>query len=210
VYFVQAKVPAGTVTVVRQGTPFKQVFLTPSGLQSGTEEVLVVIEGVHQPIPEPQIAASEIHIQPSAPASAPAPVQPGAQAGAQPAQPAAAGTDADRLRQRYQRIGEAQGHTFGEGLPGSKPPNFNLDPDAVRPAQPPASAAKPPVTGGAQPAAAAPKPPQTGVSKPLTAVPNPLRTGAAKPAAGAAKPNPAGGAPPAKPAPAPAGQAQQP
>jgi hypothetical protein len=35
-------------------------------------------------------------------------------------------TDADRLRRQYERIGAAQGHTFGEGLPGSRPPDFNL------------------------------------------------------------------------------------
>lgn len=185
--------PVGAVTVVRQGTPFKQVFLTPSGLQRGTEEVLVVLEGTHQPIPEPQVASTEMHLQPPPAAAEPAP----AQAGAQPSQPAASGTDADKLRQRYERIGEAQGHTFGQGLPGSKPPNFNLDPDAVRPSP------KPPATAGAAqpPAAASPKPPATGTTQPPAATVKP-------PAAAVAKPKPEAGAPPAKPAPVPEGQAQ--
>ena len=40
--------------------------------------------------------------------------------------PAGIGTEADRLRQHYQQIGAAENHKFGEGLPGSKPPDFNL------------------------------------------------------------------------------------
>ena len=45
-------------------------------------------------------------------------------------------TDADRLRKRYRELGRAQGHVFGEGLPGSKPPDFNLGwtPPGARPA----------------------------------------------------------------------------
>jgi hypothetical protein len=35
-------------------------------------------------------------------------------------------TDADRLREKYREVGEAQNHKFGEGTPGSTPPNFNL------------------------------------------------------------------------------------
>jgi hypothetical protein len=46
-------------------------------------------------------------------------------------------TDADRLRDRYRRIGEAQGHVYGEGAPGARPPDFNLNPETVRPPAPP-------------------------------------------------------------------------
>ena len=41
-----------------------------------------------------------------------------------PASPA--GTDADKLVRKYQQIGAAENHTFGVGLPGSKPPDFNI------------------------------------------------------------------------------------
>ncbi len=147
--------PVGAVTVVRPGNPFKQVFITPAGLQHGIEEVLVILEGSHQPIPEPQVANSEIHLQPP-------PAEEAAPAGldTSSSQPGA-GTDADRLRQRYQRIGEAQGHTFGQGLPGSKPPNFNLNPENAPAAQPtPAVPAAPkPETGTAKPGPAAATPP---------------------------------------------------
>ncbi len=45
-------VPVGRVTSVGAGSPFKDVLLTPSGLARAVEEVLIVLEGVHQPIPE--------------------------------------------------------------------------------------------------------------------------------------------------------------
>ena len=43
--------PIGTATVVRAGKTFKEIYIVPSGTQNGLEEVLVVIEGVHQAIP---------------------------------------------------------------------------------------------------------------------------------------------------------------
>ncbi len=51
---------------------------------------------------------------------APAPLAPAAADGYTPQ------TDADKLKKRYREIGAMQGHTFGEGAPGSKPPDFNL------------------------------------------------------------------------------------
>ena len=42
-------------------------------------------------------------------------------------------TDADRLRDRYKRVGEAQGYTYGSGY---RLPNFNLEPPAPKPIQP--------------------------------------------------------------------------
>jgi len=136
--------PVGVVTVVRPDNPFKKVFLTPSGLQSGLEEVLVVLEGVHQPIPEQSVSAVGMHLQPPPESAAPeeeAPPAPGVKPNT--------GTEADRLRERYKAIGEAQGHKFGEGLPGSKPPDFNLKPEDAA-----AKAAKPaplPTVPSAQP-----------------------------------------------------------
>jgi rod shape-determining protein MreC len=145
--------PAGTVTVARPDNPFKKVFLTPSGLQSGLEEVLVVLEGVHQPIPEQPVAAPGMHLQPP-----PAPVEQPDQAPAPPGVKPNTGTEADRLRERYKSIGEAQGHKFGEGLPGSKPPDFNLKPEEAA-----AKAAKPapsPAAPSEQPKPAPPPAPQ--------------------------------------------------
>jgi rod shape-determining protein MreC len=153
--------PVGKVTVARQGKTFKEIFVVPSGFQQGLEEVLIVVEGVHQPIPDMQRDASpEVYIMPAPPDS---PKTPGA---AEPSPAAPAGsdpglqTDADRLRQRYQRVGEATGHVYGEGRVS---PNFSVDPDTIkpRPAKPKAAA---PQGGGA----AAPPPEGAGGSPATT------------------------------------------
>lgn len=113
--------PVGTAKVVRGGKTFKEIFITPDGFRNGVEEVLIVIEGVHQPIPDAQVASSQVHLlQP-----------PPAEPGSGQTVPGTLVTDADRLKERYRRIGEAQKHVFGEGLPGSRPPNFNLDPSGA-------------------------------------------------------------------------------
>jgi len=109
--------PVGAVAGAPQpGNPYKEVFLTPSGLQGGLEEVLIIIEGVHMPIPDPATASSEIYLQP------PPPDEPAAA-------PGGPTTPADRLWERYKKIGEVENHTYGEGLPGSKPPDFNINLD---------------------------------------------------------------------------------
>lgn len=128
--------PAGVVTAVRNGNPFKEVFVAPSGLQGGLEEVLIVLEGVHQPLPEEPRQAAQMYLLP-------APTDTNSPPASSLRGPL---TDADRLRERYQAIGAAQGHKFGEGAPGSKPPNFNLEPlpSAPSPAKPPASASPKP------------------------------------------------------------------
>jgi rod shape-determining protein MreC len=159
--------PVGTVASAQPGQQDQLVYLAPSGLQGGLEEVLVILEGVHQPIPEGQAPASAVHLQTPAPDenASPAPGTP------------ALSTEADRMRQRYQRIGEQENHTFGQGLPGSKPPDFNLDPDAA------AARARAANTPSATPGVAA-KPAGTPASSPTPA--------SARPAAAVSKPAPAG------------------
>jgi rod shape-determining protein MreC len=110
--------PAGTVKVVRPGATFKEIFVDPSGMQRGLEEVLILLEGVHQSIPEVQTAAAPVYLTP------PPPQAPDQDNTAVLPEPAGMKTDADRLHQQYKTAGEAQGHKFGEGLPGSKPPDF--------------------------------------------------------------------------------------
>ncbi len=117
--------PVGVARVVRNGSPYKEIFVEPSGLQHGLEAVLIMLEGVQQAIPETPPANAPMYLAPPpTPSSA-------EQAGAQSP---LAGTDADRLRQRYLQLGEAQGHKFGQGLPGSKPPDFNMKLPANAPA----------------------------------------------------------------------------
>ena len=119
--------PAGRVTAVREGKTFKEIIVMPSGMQGGLEEVLIMLEGIHQDIPQEQAPAPGISILPPPPPASET---------SSSEEPAGIGTDADRLLKRYRRIGEAQNHSFGEGGPGARPPNFNLDPNQS-PAGPP-------------------------------------------------------------------------
>jgi rod shape-determining protein MreC len=135
--------PVGIVRVVRSAQPFKEIYVEPSGLKHGLEDVLILVEGVHQDIPEAPVGNQPVYMVPPPP-------QPAGAAKAVPAETpgvpgAGAGTEADKLRERYKAIGDAQNHKFGEGLPGSKPPNFNL---------------QPPAPGTAAPAPAAPQTPK--------------------------------------------------
>ena len=143
--------PVGRVTVVRQGKTFKEIYVVPSGFQNGFEEVLIVVQGEHQAIPDQVETASSTDMYMMNP-----PPQAAAATGAVPTVLA---TDADRMREQYKEVGEAQGHEFGEGGPGARPPNFNLRVEAPKPAAAaPASAA----VGAARPsrpgAAVAPPP----------------------------------------------------
>jgi rod shape-determining protein MreC len=125
--------PVGLVRVVRASSPYQEVMVQPSALEQPLEAVLIVLEGVHQAIPEVQSPNPPLYLGPPPPAPA------GEQAAA-PAGPV--GTDADRLLQKYKKIGEAENHKYGEGAPGSTPPDFNKVPAA--PPQPPPQAQTPP------------------------------------------------------------------
>jgi len=108
--------PVGQAVVVRNGSEGKEIFLSPSGFQGGLDEVLIVLEGVHQLIPEQAVAGTGIHMMPAPPPDAPAAAGPTAD------MPQTGNTDADRLKAAYKKIGDAQGHVYGEGTP----PNFNI------------------------------------------------------------------------------------
>jgi hypothetical protein len=110
------------------------------------EEVLIVLEGVHQPIPTATTPPSTAtYVLPPPPSDSPArtaaaPVtNPDGTLKAPAPPPSKANTDADRLLERYHDIGQQQGHVFG-GV-GSRVPEFN----AGTKAQTPRSAAPPTV-----------------------------------------------------------------
>jgi rod shape-determining protein MreC len=132
--------PVGQAVVVRNGTEGKEIFLSPAGLQNGLDEVLIVLEGVHQLIPE-QSASTDVHMTAAPPPDKAASAGPSADI-TQPGN-----TDADRLKSAYKRIGDAQGHVFGEGAP----PNFNIkvntNPAAAAPAHTPKSQSEQPQPG---------------------------------------------------------------
>src|SRR5262249_50430884 len=77
-----------------------------------------------QDIPETPPTNQPVYIAPPPPTAGEAGPSGSTGAGSTP------GTDADKLRTHYKAVGDAQNHIFGEGLPGSKPPNFNLSPNA--------------------------------------------------------------------------------
>jgi rod shape-determining protein MreC len=165
--------PVGEATVVREGKSYKEIFMTPSGLQNGLEEVLIVTEGVHMPIPEAQPTSQPVHLQEPPPAESSdsttdvTPAQVPAQA---PPQSGPLTTDADRLVDQYRKIGQAEKHVYGQSAGGA--PNFNINlnprPADAAPAPPGAqtaaspgaqSPASPPAQGAASPAAQRPASP---------------------------------------------------
>jgi rod shape-determining protein MreC len=114
--------PVGVVKVVRSAQPFKEILVDPSAMARGLEDVLILVAGAHQPIPDTPPVNQPVFIGSPPPTDA---MKPPANPGnAPPGAPT--GTEADKLRTQYKDIGAAQGHKFGEGVPGSKPPDFNL------------------------------------------------------------------------------------
>ncbi len=113
--------PVGQVSTVRNGKTFKEIYLAPSGMQGGVEEVLIMLQGQHMQIPDSATATPGYKILPAPNDAAGETAQP-------TGQPTVLTTDADRLREQYKQSGEAQHHVFGEGLPGSAPPDFTKIP----------------------------------------------------------------------------------
>jgi rod shape-determining protein MreC len=154
--------PVGKVTSVRDGANSQEITVEPSGTESAPEEVLVILDPVHQAIPEAPSAEGPEFLAPD--------VNPSDQT--QPTGGVGL-TAADKLRDEYKKIGDAQKHEFGEGPPGSLPPNFNLKvPGVNAPAAPPGTPAPatsqagpqktvPPVVKPAAPPAPVVKPPDT-------------------------------------------------
>ncbi|PYT35553.1 MAG: hypothetical protein DMG58_01695 [Acidobacteria bacterium] len=171
----------GRVTVARAGNPFQEITLDPIGLANGVEEVLIVLEGVHQEIPEFKTAAQPMYIAPPVPGAAKE-AQPVSASG--PNRAPALTTDADKITTRYREIGAEQGHKFGENLPGSKPADFNVEPNAEPKAGEKAGAEAKPRADGETPANQRPpnaKPP-AGVSPSPRSPVSPSQPKAASPA----------------------------
>jgi rod shape-determining protein MreC len=124
--------PVGQVAAVQNGKTFKEIYITPSGMAGGAEEVLIVLQGVHQEVPANELATPGYRIMPL-PADAATETPQGAP------DPGAMGTDADRLRAIYKQAGADQKHVYGVGVPGSKPPDFTKIP-SIHGVPPPATA----------------------------------------------------------------------
>src|ERR1039457_346321 len=106
--------PVGQVASVSDGGHgSKNIYVVPSGLQGGLDEVLIVTEGMHQPVPDPGAVTTPVKIL------APPADQTN---GGKSQNTAPLTTEADKLRQKYKDLGEQQKIEFGTGL---KPPDFS-------------------------------------------------------------------------------------
>ena len=121
--------PVGETVSVQPGQGAKDIKLNLSGAPEGAEEVLVVLQGVHQNIPTAPPVFEETAKMLTPPLdknSATAPVK--------------AQTEADKVIERYTEIGKQQEHVYG--AVGSGVPNFNLKmPGVPVPATPETGAA---------------------------------------------------------------------
>jgi len=181
--------PVGVVKSVRPDQPYKEIYVAPSGMQRGTEDVLILLEPVHQDVPGTPIASQPVFIAPPPPDSG------GKAADVPAAAPAgAAGTEADKLRGVYKAAGEAQGltvdgHTFAVGS-GPKEAYSKL-PDFTKLSQPGAAGGRGAGTGQGQAPPVGPVKPASPSAAPGTPAP-PAKVPAATPPPGA-RPGPAAG-----------------
>ena len=113
--------PVGVADVIRAGVQRKEIDVTPSGLQNGLEDVLIVLDGVHAQIPEAPPQEEGVHLL------SPPPADPNDSADSTPARSGPLATDADRLVDHYRNLGAAQKHSYGDR--GSPAPNYNLNVD---------------------------------------------------------------------------------
>jgi len=168
----------GQVKVVRPGQPFQEILVEPSGLQRGLlEDVLILVEGVHEPIPEKPLGMQPVYIAPPPPGGEGKPLE---------ASPSPAGTEADRLRSQYQTLGTEQKHTYGDNPPGAKAADFTKLPGTAGP-------------GAGKAPAVTPGSPAPGTAPPGSTTPGNAAPGSPVPAGG----SPAAGPPLVTPAPGP-------
>jgi rod shape-determining protein MreC len=167
--------PVGKVTAVRDGTSTKEIFVVPTALENGLEDVLIILEGVNQAVPEYQAAAKPVYLGPDPKSGGTEETAPGS----------ALSTAADKVLDRYKQIGEQQNHKYGENPPGQRPIDFNvkLNPNAPKPAQP-SSGTTPPERSKLAPGEAtesdvteevAPPPPPAAATPPAPAAKAPAR-----------------------------------
>lgn len=171
----------GQAHTIKEGLEGKEIEVRPVALRADFAEVLILLDAIHGQIPDaatPPDPAVQVlgppPTDPNAPASTLAsPVTPGAA-------PAAMNTDADRLREHYKRVVEAQGIQVGSTP--YRAPDFNRQPAA---AAPPGVATAPQLKG---PGPAPALPVQSPSAKPVAPAAKPVQSPSVKPAAPVAKP----------------------
>lgn len=144
----------GRVTRLKRGADFLEIYVEPFAALDRLDETLIVKAGVHEILParrRPQISETLLPLPLEAPA--PAARSPGQSAPSAPEPDSTLNdprlTDADRLKQRYRAIADAQGVRLGETNPGGRTPDFNLGhPSSSVPAAPETGPLDPPRTRG--------------------------------------------------------------
>jgi rod shape-determining protein MreC len=151
--------PVGQVTAVRNGRRFKEIYVNPSGFQPKLEEILIVLDPVHQPIPDVEVASPNYKLL-----APPA----GAESESEAPTPTSLTTDADRLKDQYKQVPHAYGSTASGAPDFSKLPSVRetqpkpVAPSANAPQKAPdiATPPAPVTTKPADPASATPAPDQ--------------------------------------------------
>jgi rod shape-determining protein MreC len=129
--------PVGTVSAEKTGQFMKEIHLALSSSPGSVDEVLVVLQGVHQPIP-----ATPPQVQLAKDLPRPAEENTGA------AQAPRLATEADQIKQKYLELGKEQKHEYG--AMGSNMPDFTQHATgAAAPAAPPSAAGAKPNTAAA-------------------------------------------------------------
>jgi rod shape-determining protein MreC len=125
--------PAGIVKRAGGDKTYKDIVLMPSGPSRGIEALLVVVEGVHQDVPEQARPVSGL---------LPVPARPDAAAAGQAATPAGkSATEADQLREQYRQRGPYGDNpqpvkpldTVTPPVPARQTPENSPAPSTVRP-----------------------------------------------------------------------------
>ena len=137
--------PVGVVKSVKPGQPYREITLDPSGMARGApEDVLIVVEGVHQEIPDSPPPNQQVYLSPAPPplsepaaGAAPTTAADGTQAPPVPTPPNHPGTEADKARALYQKTADSEDIVLGGGATGQnikRPPDFTkipVDPRTV-------------------------------------------------------------------------------
>ncbi len=125
----------GKVASVKDGVQFKEVVVVPSGFREGLEEVLVLIEGGHRPLPTATTpVTNQVTLLP----------EPEGDDAANKFEvaPDRMKTEADKVRERYKQIEQWNGGQMGTS---GRIPNYNVLPAAPSTVIPEAKPAVPPV-----------------------------------------------------------------
>ncbi len=157
--------PVGIVVSAQPGQGMMDLRLSLSGAPGGAEEVLVVLQGAHRPIPtEPPVQQASVRTMPPPPDASTA-----KDTNDHPQ------TEADKIIEKYQQVGKQQDHVYG-GY-GSNVPNFNSKPqESAGTAAPAASKTQTPAARTRTPAQVLTGPPVLG-ARPNARIPDaPART----------------------------------